>query len=366
VNAIPFFAGERTWAEHGERHLALMGAALAGGRALQGEPVAAFEAALCARTGRRHTIAVGSGTDALFFALAAAGVRPGDEVIVPAVSFIASASCVLRVGATPVFVDVDDHLLLDLAAAREAVGERTRAVIAVDLYGQMVDPVAAESFAAEHGLVLIEDAAQAVGAEAGGRAAGAVGRASCLSFDPTKTVAAPGSGGAVLCDDDETAAAVRRLRWHGRDTAGAYTGLGFNSQLPSAAAAILADKLGLDATWTARRRVIAARYDAALAGGGATPVGVGGGRTHVFHKYVVRSPRRDAVRAALQAAGVPTLVHYATPLADQPLFADVARRMPCPRAAAACGAVLSLPIHAYLTDAEVDRVCAAVAAAARA
>src|SRR5262249_38525626 len=148
----------------------------------------------------------------------------GDEVIVPAISFIASASCVVRAGATPVFADVDEHLLIDFASAR--VTPRTRAVIAVDLYGQMVAPDAAEAFAAAHDLLLIEDAAQAFGASFGDRPAGSTGAFGCLSFDPTKTVAAPGSGGAVLCDDDALAAHVRRLRWHGRDAAGAYSELG--------------------------------------------------------------------------------------------------------------------------------------------
>jgi dTDP-4-amino-4,6-dideoxygalactose transaminase len=357
VTEVPFFAAQRTWAEHGARHLELMAGALAGGRALQGEAVAAFEAALAARCGRRHAVAVGSGTDALGFALLASGIGPGDEVIVPALSFIASASCVLRVDATPVFADVDEHLLLDLDAAAALVTPRTRALVAVDLYGQMVDPDAAEAFAHAHGLVVVEDAAQALGAEAGGRRAGATGALSCCSFDPTKTVAAPGSGGAVLCDDDGLAERLRRLRWHGRDGSGAYVELGFNSQLPSASAAVLLDKLGLDAGWTRRRRAIAARYDAALEGREHPPVGVAPGRTHVFQKYVVRGPGRDELRERLRAAGVPTLVHYPVALNRHPVFAGAA---PCPRAEAACAEVLSLPIHAYLADDEVARVCAAL------
>ena len=335
---IPFFAAERTWAEHGARYTQLMASALATGRALQGPPVPEFEAALAAKVGRRHAVAVGSGTDALGFALLAAGIGPGDEVIVPAMSFIASGSCVLRAGATPVFADVDDQLLLDFATA--PLSRRTKAVIAVDLYGQTVDPAAAEDFAREHGLVLIEDAAQALGAAG----AGAIGTLSCCSFDPTKTLAAPGSGGAVLTDDDELAERVRRLRWHGRGSGE----LGFNSQLPSASAAVLLDKLGHDARWTARRREIARRYDEV-----ATPIGAV--RDHVFHKYVVRSADREALRGVLEQAGIPTLVHYATPLPHQPLFAC---GTPFPRAEAACREVLSLPIHAYLTDGEVEHVVA--------
>jgi dTDP-4-amino-4,6-dideoxygalactose transaminase len=348
-DALPFFAAARTWAEHGERYARLMAEALAGGQALQGAPVAALEAALAERCGRRHAIAVGSGTDALYFALIAAGVGPGDEVLVPAVSFIASGACVLRAGAVPVFVDVDPWLLMDLDAARAAVTPATRALIAVDLYGQTVAPEAFERFAAEHGLTLIEDAAQALGA----RSAGSIGDASCCSFDPTKTIAAPGSGGAVLTDREDLAAAVRRLRWHGRDADGRFSARGYNSQLPSASAAIVRDKLACDAAWTARRRAIAAAYDIALAG---KPVGVAPGRDHTFHKYVIRTPDRAALAARLNAAGVPTRIHYDRPLYREPVFGPVTRE--CPAAEQACREVLSLPIHAYLTDAEVERVTA--------
>jgi len=360
---IPFFAGERTWAARGARYAQLMAAALATGRALQGPAVAAFEATLAERCERRHAVAVGSGTDALFFALVAAGVRPGDEVVVPAISFIATASCVLRAGAVPVFADVDEHLLLDPEAARAALSQRMRAILAVDLYGQVVDAPALQALADEHGVALVEDASQALGARAAdGRPAGAVGLLSCCSFDPTKTVAAPGSGGAVLTDDDDLAAHVRRLRWHGRDGDGRHVELGYNSQLPTASAAVLHDKLVRDdAAWTARRRAIAARYDAALDGSSHRPVGVAPGRTHVFHKYVVRSPDRDGLREHLRVRGVTTLVHYAAPLARQPMFDGRCRELPCPAAGQACAEVLSLPIHAQLTDAEVDRVCTALA-----
>ncbi len=380
---IPFYAAQRTWAARGERYAALISEALSSGRSLQGPAVAAFEAALAERCERRHAIAVGSGTDALFFALVAAGAGAGDEVVVPAVSFIASASCVLRAGAVPVFADVDEHLMLDPDAARAALSPRTRAILAVDLYGQVVDAPALEALAHEHGLALVEDAAQALGARmagaprpddlsparagcAQGRSAGAIGLLTCCSFDPTKTVAAPGSGGAVLTDDDDLAAHLRRLRWHGRAHDGRHVELGYNSQLPTASAAILLDKLVHDdRDWTARRRAIAARYDDALADTPHHPVGVAPGRTHVFHKYVVRSPARDALRDHLHGNGVTTLVHYAAPLARQPMFDRRCREAPCPNAERACGEVVSLPIHAQLTDAEVERVCAALCTAPR-
>jgi dTDP-4-amino-4,6-dideoxygalactose transaminase len=362
VTELPFFAGARTWAAYGDRQAQLIAGALGAGRALQGAAVAGFEAALATYCDRRHAIAVGSGTDALFFALVAAGVGSGDEVLVPAQSFIATASCVVRAGAVPVFVDVDASMLIDLEAARSVVGARTRAVIAVGLYGQMVDPVALEALGAEHGLAVIEDAAQSLGAAVGARRSGSVGALACCSFDPTKTLAAPGSGGAVVCDDDDLAAHVRRLRWHGRGADGLIAELGYNSQLPSGSAAVLSDKLELDRKWTARRRAIAAAYDSALAdASGARPIGAVTGREHVYSKYVVRCggrpAQRDALRERLSAEGIPTLVHYALALPDQPLFAG-GPPGDWPRARAAAGEVLSLPIHAMLSDVDVERVCA--------
>ena len=334
--------------------------ALGTGRSLQGAPVAQLEAELAQRCRRDHAVCVGSGTDALTFALVAAGIGPGDEVIVPALSFIASASCVLQAGARPRFADVDASGMIDLDDARRLIGERTRAIIAVQLYGQMTDSAGLESLAASHGIELIEDAAQAFGAERSGRPAGSVGSASCLSFDPTKPLAAPGSGGALLCDDEALAERVRALRWHGRDASGSYATLGGNSQLPSLAAAVLLRKLERSREWTERRAEIAAAYDTALTGDSLVPVARCEGR-HAFHKYVVRTPHgRDALRERLAAAGIPTFVHYARVLADEPVFACPDLALPGARALA--GEVLSLPIHPYLSDSEIERVAHALGA----
>ncbi len=357
MTEVPFFAGARTWAAHGERFGALIAEALGSGRALQGGAVAGFERALARHCGRRHAIAVGSGTDALFFALVAAGVGAGDEVLVPAQSFIATASCVVRAGGAPVFVDVDEHMLIDLDRAEALVTPRTRAVIAVGLYGQMVDPVALEALGAQRGLAVIDDAAQSLGASVRARRAGSVGALACCSFDPTKTLAAPGSGGAVVCDDDDLEAHVRRLRWHGRGADGAIAELGYNSQLPTGSAAVLTEKLTLDTGWTQRRRAIAAAYDAALADGEqVVPIGVVAGRDSVRSKYAVRCADRDALADALRADGIPTLIHYPIALPDHPLFGPEPSGGPWPRARAAAGEVLSLPIHAMLSDTEVERV----------
>jgi len=354
AGAIPFFAAEREFAAHGRELLERIGEVLTGGQTLQGDEVRRFEGALAQRVGRAHAVAVGSGTDALFFALRALGIGAGDEVLVPALSFIASASCVVRAGARPVFVDTDARHLLDLDDARGALTARTRAVIAVDLFGQTLDRRALDELASEHGLLVIEDAAQALGAAG----AGAIGAASCLSFDPTKPLAAPGSGGALLTDDAELAARARRLRWHGRDRDGRYAELGYNSQLPEAAAAVLRHKLELEPAWRAARQRVAARYDAALAATSAIHAPEHGELgEHAFSKYVVRSGERDRLSERLAHAGVPTRIHYARPLHREPLFADAAAgQRACPNAERAAREVLSLPIHAFLREDELDRV----------
>jgi dTDP-4-amino-4,6-dideoxygalactose transaminase len=357
AGSIPFFAAEREFAAHGRELLERVNAVLRGGQTLQGEQVRAFEDTLAERAGRAHAVAVGSGTDALFFALRALGVGPGDEVLVPALSFIASASCVVRAGALPVFVDTDERHLLDLDSARARLTAKTRAVIAVDLFGQTPDRPTLDAFAREHGVAIVEDAAQALGAEH----ACAIGTVSCLSFDPTKPLAAPGSGGALLTDDLRLAAHARRLRWHGRDADGRYGELGYNSQLPEISAAVLRHKLELEPTWRAARQRIAARYDAALA---AIPTleapARDHARGHAFSKYVIRSPDRERLRELLQRAGVPTRIHYPRALSSEPLFAG-AQSAACPNAERASREVLSLPIHAFLHEHEVDRVADALA-----
>ncbi len=345
---IPFHAAVREWQAHGSEMLTLIEPVLASGRWLQGEAVAGFESALARHAGRDHAVAVGSGTDALCFALLAAGVEPGDEVIVPSFSFIATASAVLRAGAVPRWADVDADGILALDAG--LVGPRASALIAVPLYGRPLDAARFESFADDYGLALIEDAAQALGAERDGRRSSSIGLASCFSFDPTKPVAAPGSGGALLTDDQEIAARARRLRAHGRDEDGAYVELGTSSQLPETSAAILTFKLAREREWCDRRREIALDY-----------TGLGGqreraGERHAFSRYVLRVPpdEREEIREALAAAGVPTQIHYPRPLHEHPVFGHPAADTPT--ASRLAREVLSLPMHAFLTDDEVARV----------
>jgi dTDP-4-amino-4,6-dideoxygalactose transaminase len=295
----------------------------------------------------------------LHYALLAAEIGPGDEVLVTDLSFVASASAISLTGATPVFVDVDDTYNTDLSLAETKVTKKTRAIIFVHLYGQMSDPARIEAFARAHGLILIEDAAQAIGASFNGRPAGTLGLASCLSFNSTKTVSAPGGGGMVLTNDDAVAEGVRRLRYHGKATNGHFEELGYNSLMPTLTAAVLSIKLDHDEAWMARRRQIARYYHDRLAGidGDFVLPAEMPGAVHNYHKFVVRSARREALRIFLQQRGIEAKVHYPLPLHREPCFEKYAYPdVQFPRAVRYSDTVLTLPVHAYLTDAEVDTI----------
>ncbi len=366
LEPIPFFGGARAFETHRDAVLEQIERVLASGRVVQGEAVAELEHKLAARVDRLHGIAVASCTDALFLALQLAGIGPGDEVLVTDFSFVASATCITRVGAKPVFVDIDDTCNMDLDQAAERVGTRTRALIWVHLYGRMGDPAEVEGFAQEHGLVLIEDAAQALGSSFEGRPAGSLGQISCLSFGSTKPLAAPGCGGMMLVDDEELAVRARSLRYHGAGSGGGYAEIGVCSLMPTLAAAILGYKLGFDRQWRERRREIGRYYDDRLATlcpqlvlPAKPPGSVANG-----HKFVLRSDHRDELRTGLEHRGVPTRIYYPRPLHRQACFSpQVSVDLALPKAEKAAQTVLSLPIHAFLADSEVERVMSAFAAA---
>jgi UDP-N-acetyl-3-dehydro-alpha-D-glucosamine 3-aminotranferase len=320
----------------------------------------ALEAELAALAGVRHGIGVGSGTDALRLALSAVGVKPGDEVITPAFSFVASASTIVMAGATPVFVDIEPVTFgLDPELLERALTPRTRAIVAVHLYGHpaRIDRIA--DLARRHGLALVEDAAQAVGATWDGRPIGGWGDAACLSFYPTKNLGACGDGGLLLTDRDDVAAHLRRLRHHGDSGRYQHVELGYCSRLDEVQAAMLRVKLGRLEGWTETRRRLAARYREGLAGLSlGLPQEDPRGR-HIYHVFTVRHPRRDALAEVLADLGVGTMVHYPRAVPDQPLFGLDAERH-WPQAWRAAREVLSLPCYPEMTDAEIDGVVTAV------
>jgi dTDP-4-amino-4,6-dideoxygalactose transaminase len=326
--------------------------------------VISLEAELAALCGVSHGVGVNSGTDALVLALKAVGVRPGDEVITSAFSFVASGSAVVMLGATPVFVDiVPSTYNLDPALVERAVTPRTRAIVAVHLYGQPAAMDAIGDIARARGLAVVEDAAQAVGAAYAGRPAGSWSDAACLSFYPTKNLGGCGDGGMVLTSRDDIAEAVRRLRDHGSPRKYEHVELGYSSRLDELQAALLRVKLRHLPAWNDRRRSVAALYRELLRGAPLALAEEVPPARHVYHQFTVRTPKRDALLAALGEAGIGTAVHYPSPIPAQPLFAMPDTDRAFPQATRAAAEVLSLPCFPELTEEEIRTVAAAVSAA---
>jgi dTDP-4-amino-4,6-dideoxygalactose transaminase len=345
---------------------AAVGAVLASGRFILGPQGEALEREIAAQVGVAHAVGVASGTDALHLTLRAAGVGPGDEVVVPAFTFIATAEAVSHLGARPVFADIDPATYnLDPAALDAAITPRTRAVIAVHLYGQSADLAAIGAITARYGLQLIEDCAQAIGADFAGRPVGGWGLAGCFSFYPTKNLGAWGDGGMVTTSDAALAERVRMLRHHGSRASYRHELIGYTSRLDELQAAVLRVKLKHLAHWNERRRALAAAYRRQLAGLPVVlPAEHGRGR-HVYHQFTIRARARDGLRERLAARGVASAIHYPLPLHRQPAYAAAHRHTRLPAAEQAAREVLSLPIHPQLCDGAIQLVCETLAEAAR-
>jgi dTDP-4-amino-4,6-dideoxygalactose transaminase len=328
-----------------------------------GPELAAFETEFAAAMGGTHAVGVGTGTDAIALLLRGLGVGPGDEVITAPVSAAYSALAIMMVGARPVFADLDpQRLTLDPRAAEAAITPRTKAIMPVHLYGQPADMTAFEAIAARHHLLLVEDACQAHGATCDGRAVGTFGAGAAFSFYPTKNLGALGDGGAIVVRDAALADRLKRLRNGGQTDRYRHLEFGVNSRLDEMQAAILRARLPLLAGWTAKRRTLAARYRAQLAGAAITvPPECDPG--HVYHLFPVLSADRAHVRTELESRGIETLIHYPIPLPRQEALAS-AHPADCPIATRVANEVFSLPLHPQLTVDEVDRVAAAVRAIA--
>ena len=328
-----------------------------------GPEVEAFETEFAAASGAARAVGVNTGTDALMLILRALDIGPGDEVITTPLTAAYTALAIRMTGATPVFADIDpERATIDPAAVDAAVTSRTRALMPVHLYGQPADMTALMAIASRHGLAVIEDCAQAHLATCDGRPVGTIGTAGAFSFYPTKNLGALGDGGAVVTNDAALADRIARLRNGGQAGRYHHVEAGVNSRLDELQAAILRARLPRLAGWTAARRHLAGRYRAALAGADVVvppEFDVG----HVYHLFTIRSRRRDALQAALEARGIGTLVHYPMPVSRQPAFADLSPAA-CPQADRVASEILSLPLSAALTDTDVDEVASALGAAA--
>ncbi|EYF03272.1 DegT/DnrJ/EryC1/StrS family aminotransferase [Chondromyces apiculatus] len=372
MTAIPFFDRTRVDAPLEAELTEVFQRVLRSGRYILGQEVEAFEAACAAYLNVSCAVGVSSGTDALIVALSAHGIGPGDEVICPAFTFAATALAVARVGARPVFADIDAaSFLLDPASVSAVTTARTRAIVAVHLFGRCAPMDALHALAAPRGIAVIEDAAQAFGADLGGTRAGALGTVGCFSLFPTKNLGGFGDGGLVTTPDTALAERARVLRAQGTRRKYHHELVGGNFRLDALQAALLRRMLPhLDAR-LAMRRHLAARYDALLASAGVPVSAPSLSPGHTYNQYVVRvhGGQRDALRAFLAARGVGTEVYYPEPLHVQPCFAGPgavagpsAAETSLPVAEAATREALALPIFPGLTEEEVTRVVAEIAA----
>ncbi len=331
---------------------------LQSGHFILGEEVKALEEEVAAYLRVHYAVGVASGTDALLIALRACGINPGDEVLLPAYTFFASVSTILLAGAKPVFVDIDPRsYCLDPNQVERRITTRSRAIMPVHLYGQPADMDALSALAKDHSLIMIEDNAQAFGAEYHGLKTAGIGKAGCLSFFPTKNLGGYGDGGMLVTNDPNVAELARQLRTHGWKRKYFPEVLGYNSRLDALQAAILRAKLPHVAAWNERRRILAQRYNKGLAGLGLGLPLEAPGTYHVYHLYVMQSRQRDHIQAALKKAGIASDVYYPRP----PYLAEPCRSLghrpgDFPAADAASRETLALPLYPELSFEQQDAI----------
>ncbi len=334
---------------------------------IMGPAIAQLESRVAEVSHARHGIGCASGTDALLLPLKALNLRPGDEVITTPYTFFATAGAIHNAGGRPVFVDIEpESFNIDPAAVEAAITRRTRAIVPVHLYGQMAQMERLMVLAARHGLAIIEDACQAIGArrsiDGEWRMAGELGWVTGYSFFPSKNLGAWGDGGMMVTSDDAAAERLRKLRLHGGAKQYHHDEVGTNSRLDTLQAAVLLAKLPHLAAWSAKRREHAAYYTRGLEGlGPVRPPVVAPGNEHIFHQYTLRVERRDVLQAHLKAKGIGSAIYYPIPLHRQPCFADLGYAAgSLPQSERAAAEVLSLPIFPELTQQQIDHVIAAI------
>jgi dTDP-4-amino-4,6-dideoxygalactose transaminase len=344
---------------------AAIGSVLDSGGFVLGPTVESFEKALAQSCGSKYAFGVGNGTDALLISLKALGVGPGDEVITPPFTFVATVETVALLGATPVFADIDpDTFNLDVEKVKEKLGPKTRAILPVHLFGQLAEMEALQALADAHGIPVLADGAQAIGATRSGRPLGAFADITTLSFYPTKNLGAAGDGGAILTDDDALAERIKLFRFHGSGGGYLYKEVGLCSRLDALQAAILSVKLPQLSAWTAERRDNACFYRGELDGieGIVLPI-CRPENVHAYHQFTLRVPggRRDALKAFLAEREIATGVFYPQALHLAPAYAYLgAREGDFPESERACEEVLSIPVVPELTKAQLQHVATSI------
>ncbi|WP_269586054.1 DegT/DnrJ/EryC1/StrS family aminotransferase [Roseibium sp. Sym1] len=358
---VPFYGLAEEWSEIKDETLARISAVLDHGRFVQGPEIEELEEQISRDLGARHVLTCASGTAALLMSMMALGIRKGDEVIIPSFTFAAPAECALLLGARPVLVDVDYPTgLVSVDSVRSSITVRTRAIVAVSLFGLVPDFHRLAAIAQEHGLPLIEDAAQSYGAQWRGKASGTLGHINCLSFFPTKVLGGAGDGGAVVTDDSDLADTIRKIRNHGQDTRNDHALVGVNGRMSTiAAAALLVRHKYLEAA-LAKRRTLGRTYDAIFTDerfSGALSFRKPGEETlPARSQYAIAVPDRDRIRRAMSEDGVQTAVYYPKPLHLQPAFQTASRARSLANSEKLAQDILALPIHPRLTSRDLEHV----------
>ncbi len=357
---VPFYDVKAQYDSQAAEIDAVVHEVISSGAYVLGKHNKAFEEEFAAFHGTKHAIAVHSGTDALRIIMDAAGITRGDEVVTTAFTFVASVETIVQTGATPVFVDVDpDTFMMDPACIEAAITPRTKAILPIHLFGQLCDVSAIKAIAEKHGLIILEDAAQAIESSNNGVLAGNFGLAAGFSFYVTKNLGAAGDGGMIATNSDEVAETCRSIRVHGMGRERYYYDhLGYTGRLDEIQAAVLRVKMKKLPEWTARRNEIAAIYRRELAGveGIQLPV-ISVGNSHTYHQFTIRASNRDALQEYLKQNGVPSMIYYPVPIHHHTPYKQFSPPWALPATDLVSAEVLSLPIQPYLTDEHVLYTC---------
>jgi len=341
--------------------LAEIAQVLDSGQFILGDKVKELESVLCQYTGSKHCVGVADGTKALLIALMALNIQPGDEVIVPAFTFIATASMVVLLGATPVFVDIDEQSYnLDAHKLAAAITPKTRVIIPVSLFGQCADLDTINEIAKQHNIMVIEDAAQSFGASYKGKKSANVTTIACTSFFPSKPLGCYGDGGACFTNNDDLALAMQQIRVHGQDRRYHHARLGINGRLDTLQAAVLLAKMRIFPAEVEARERIGARYTSLLQDSNCVTPKVMAYNTHVYGQYTLLVKNRDEFIEKLKQSGVPTAVHYPIPLHHQPILSKYYNGEDLAVSERVASQVVSLPMHPYLDEATQNRIVAVV------
>ena len=358
---IPFFGASRFYKENSDKILSIVDKVFSHGQVLMGPEVEEFEKNIKSRCQRKYAVAVSSCTDALYFSLLSAGVQPEDEVLITSFSFIASVTPILRLGATPVFVDINnDDFMMNLDDLESKITAKSKAVVAVHLFGQCLPMNELEKIAKKYDLIIIEDAAQSLGAYHNDRKAGSMGLVSSISFDPTKIISAFGNGGVVLTDDGMIFEKVKKLRYHGKNfKTGSFEFLGYNSRLATSQAALLNFQLDILDDLIEQSNKIAQIYNNSFHDINEITIPViKEANKHIYHKYVLVVENRDTLKKYLTDQGISTKVHYSKALFEYNLLKNYNFRAEnIENVHTLKNKVLSLPIYPELNREETDYIC---------